>query len=73
MSSWESLLERVGTAVTGGGGRIGSANATTVATAAAVASVAGGVVVVQMFTDSDPLGKCARFFKQLRAHVRCHD
>lgn len=31
--------------------------------------VASGVLVAQLFTPADPIGKCVRFWKQLGAQV----
>ena len=32
--------------------------------------VASGVLVAQLFTPADPIGKCLRFWRQLGAQVR---
>jgi len=36
---------------------------------AASAAVVGSVVVVQLCTDWNPMGRCVTFLKQLRGHV----
>jgi hypothetical protein len=49
-----------------------SGRSTMTTTSVAVASTVGaGILLVQLLTESDPVGKCARFFRQLRDHVRC--
>jgi hypothetical protein len=56
-----------------GGGAASSASQPATAALAAASTLGAGILLVQLFTDSDPVGRCARFFCQLRDQVSKRD